>query len=700
MERAAVLDGSPVLTTRTVGIGLVSAVSLFLFLCVWHWRVAGELSLQGSASLALLVALYLVYGHLFTLASARLFQNTVGMPFQFLCGYFIFNTALFVLALCSPFGMRTNVAILGVLGAMTALALHGSTRRSRPGAGSEDAWAPWLALLIAGTGATIWCGDIQAPLQVEGDKTIFRVWPDVFIHVREISVFAQAHGLQTIRDIKLAGGPAPLYHFASYLSASAVSALGGASAMQVYAGFQLPFGILLTGLAAYCLVGKLLGRWAGVAATAAVVLLPDGYHQGFANRYLSYYFMSQVNLGMLYGIACAALSWLFVLDGCRRGKLQTVLLGYVFLGVCLFYKAHIFVANSYLLLMFPILFFTPLRRRWRVVTGIAATALFVAVVAYSQSNPRVPVLRLDGSGIGNYLKMLLHDYEPGVLKTFFTRVFLEESHGKPLQLVYALAMLSLSTFGVWTLLLPAAVAGARKRVALPVLCFPLLVVANYLVMAIGLAEDSRGVGTPDELLNRPLVWAHFVVAALGMGLLCRTWAGRVRPDSPLRGRVAAAALFGVMLCGAQYAAPGLQTYPGHRDMGDFSLSNAVPTCVVNAAAFIRAHGQPGDIVQDASGDPRFVLTALSERQLYVGAVGFGGAQREQQARRDDIARFMRLREAAQLEQFTATRGIAWFLANPQPALAWPVEIAGKPAYACGGYRLYRFPDAVRTASNP
>jgi hypothetical protein len=700
MGRAAVLNGPPVLTARAARIGLGSVASLFVFMCAWHWRVTGLLPLPAVAPIALLGALYLVYGHLFALASVRLFQNTVGLPFQFLCGYFVVNTALFVLALCSPFGMRIDVAILAGLGAIMAFIWRKRIQLSEAHAERGDAWAPWLALLIAGAGATIWCGDIQAPLQVEGDKTIFKVWPDVYIHVREISVFAQAHGLQTIHDIKLAGGSAPLYHFASYLSAAAISALGGASAMQVYAGFQLPFGILLTGLAAYCLVGKLLGRWPGVAAAAAVVLLPDGYHQGFANRDLSYYFMSQVNLGMLYGIACAALAWLFVLDGCRRGKLPTVLLGYGFLGICLFYKAHIFVANSYLLMMFPILFFPPLRRRWRVVAGIAATTLFVAVVAYSQTNPRVPVLRLDGSGIGNYLILLMRDYDPGVLKTFFTRVFLEEKHGKPLQLVYAVAMLSLSTFGVWTLLLPLAVAGARKRVGLPLLCFPLLAVANYLVMAIGLAQDSRGVGTPDELLNRPLVWAYFVVAALGAGLLYHIWAGRVLSDATLRSRLLAAALLGVALCGAWYAAPGLQTFPSNPAMRDFSVSNAVPTCVVNAAAFIRAHGRPGDIVQDPAGDPLFVLTALSERQLYVGAVGFGGTRREQFERGDEILRFMRLREADQLRQFAAARGIGWFLANPQPVLAWPAEILDRPAYMCGEYRLYRFPAAVRTASNP
>ena len=689
MERVAVLDEPAVLTGRAVRTGMLSIVSLFLFLCLWHWRMAGGLTLQAFAALALLLLHYLIFGHLWARASARLFRHTLGMPFQVLCGYFVFNTLLFILALCSPLGMAINVTVLGALAAGTAFALRKQARIPASCTTSGDAWAQWLVLLISGAGATIWCGDIQTPLQVDGDRTIFKVWPDVFIHVREISVFAQAHGLQTIQDIKFAGGSAPLYHFASYLSAAAISALGGASAMQVYGSFQLPFGILLTGLAAYCLVGKFLGRWAGVAATAAVVLLPDGFLQGFANRDLSYYFMSQVNLGMLYGIACAALAWLFVLEGCRRGQLQTVLLGYVFLGICLFYKAHIFVANSYLLLMFPVLFFTPLQRRWRVAIGLAVTVLFVAVVAFSQTNPRVPVMRLDGSGISDYLILLLRDYDPGMLKSFFTRVFLRESHGKPLQLMYALALLSLSTFGLWTLLLPLAVAGARKRVAVPLLWFPLLAVANYLVMAIGLAQDTRGVGTPEELLNRPLVWAHFVAAALGAGLLYHTWAARVLPHDPLRGRLSAAAVLVAALCGTCYWAPGLQ-----------GVSNTVPTCLVDAAAFIRAHGKSTDIVQDAAGDPQFTLTALSERQLYVGAVGFGGGRPEQPARRDEILRFMRLPEAAQLEQFTATRGIVWFLANPGPVLGWPAEISEHPIFTCGGYRLYRFPDAVHAAFKP
>lgn len=275
---------------------------------------------------------------------------------------------------------------------------------------------------------------------------------------------------------------------------------------------------------------------------------------------------------MLYGIACAALAWIFVIDGCRRGKIGTIALGYVFLVVCLFYKAHIFVANSYMLMMFPILFFTPLRTRWRVALALAASILFVAVVTVSQSHPRIPLLRLDGSGIGAYVTALLKDYENGLLKTFFTRVLVEEKHGKALQGMYAADMLLLSTIGVWLLVFPAALVGGRARIALPLLCFPVLVVANYLVMSLGLAPDSRSVGSFDELLNRPLVRAYFVVAVwtAGVAYYLLIGAGLPRPKL-VRGVLLAGIL--VAIGSTLVQVPNLQTFPERRYR---SLSNLAP----------------------------------------------------------------------------------------------------------------------------
>jgi hypothetical protein len=491
-----------------------------------------------------------------------------------------------------------------------------------------------------------------------------------------------------VQDIKLAGGRAPIYHFASYLSPAAISALSGASAMQVYASFQLPVGILLTGLAAFCLMGKLFGCWPGVASVIAIVLFPDAFQQGFQNRYLSYNFLAQVNLGMLYGIACAALAWMFVLDGCRRGKIATVLLGYAFLGLCAFYKAHIFVANSYLLMMFPFFFLRTVRPSLRAAMGVLATLLFCVVVTWSQTNPRVPVLRIDGSGIGTYIVQLLHDYEAGWMKQYFRRIFITEKHGRIVQAGYAAIMILLSTFGVWLAIFAVALAKARRIVTVDFWWFPVLVIANYTVMTLGLALDTRNVGTPDELVNRPLVWAYFVIASWSAAACYRIVFG----DNLPAGRAAGGIAFATIMCGiaACYNAPNLQTFPGRFERTNFVESGSVPVCLVKTAEYLRENSAHGDVIHDENYDPGFMLTALSERQLYVGETTFGGNSAIDQMRLNDIYPLSKMTDAARLKQFLGARGIDWVLQDPRTALAWPGSIVNHPAFACGGYRLFRF----------
>jgi hypothetical protein len=661
-----------------------NALLIVAFLWFWHIRVTGTLSLMAGVSLLLFVFACLAFGGAFTAAISRVFNSPGGVPFQFLTGFFIFNTCLFLMAILLPFAVTANFAALSVIG-VVAYAL---TTRRRIEVDISDQWAGIAAILVSGAASTLWCGDAQHSLHADGDIVVFQFWKDTFIHAREISVFANSHGLGTIHDIKLAGMPAPIYHFASYLSSAAMSALAGTPAIAVYSSFQLPLGIFLTGLAAYCLISQFFGIWPGVVATVAVTLVPDAYQQGFGNRYLSYFFLSQVNLGMLYGIASVAIGWAFMIEACRRGRLSLLAMAYAWLAVCLLYKAHIFVANSYLMFIFPAIFFIGIARWRRLVLAIFLSAVFAAVIGYSQTLGRVPLLRLDGSGIGAYIVLLLQDYDAGLLKDFFTRVFTVERHAKPIEALYAAGVLTLSTFGVWAAAAAVVTFLGRKKIPLVLLLMPVLVISNYLIMAMGLALDTRGIGTVDELVNRPLVWAFFLVAAWTAGLACHLVFDADAPRRHLK-IIAALACVGLALVTSIHAR-NLQTFPARAGYGSYEQANSVPLCLVKAAEYIRVLSAPGDLLQDSGNDPRFIVTAIAERQLFVGKLAFGGANKLQQDRLDAVRKLQSIDELQLLHEFAAYHQIAWYLLRPDSSPAWPAEFLRQPAFECQGYRVYRF----------
>ena len=664
----------------------LSLATVALTLMAWHFKVTGGLSVSAVSVCCLFVFVCFAYGRIFSIATKLEVNANTGIVYELITGFFVFNTLMFLLALASPLGVATNLSILSLIG---LLSLGWRWKAQRTSAPASVEIAGLIALLISGIAATIWCNDVQSSPVHAGQNLVYQVWQDVYIHVREISAFAQSHGISTIHDIKVAGAAAPIYHFASYIMPATIVSLTGATAMDVYASFQLPFGIFLTGLAAFSLIAAIWGPWAGVAAVVAVLVLPDGFQQGFGNRYLSYNFIAQVNPGMLYGIACISIAWIFVLEGCRRGKLVIIGIAYFLLVVCLLYKAHVFVANAFLIMIYPCIFFSRIKPRTRLIVGIVFTGIFFTVIGLSQSLPRVPILRLDGSGIGKYVPVLLLDFDKGILKDFFMRIFHAKDYSHLAQLIAAVGMLSLCTLGLWVAASVAMLFSIRKVAVPAVLAFPILVTANYLIMAIGLAVDTRDVGTPDELLNRPLVWAFFVVVAWTAGAGYHLVFGNGAPAAT-RTRVGAAILVCMAFFGTTAISKNLQTFPARRGYGTFESFNAVPVCLVKAAQFVREKSRPEEIIQDSLNDPRFVTTALAERQLYAGESTFGGLSREHKRRLDSLEYYLLAPDDESRERVAKSNGFTWYILHPKSIITWPESYLKQAVFECDGYRVFHF----------
>jgi hypothetical protein len=657
-----------------------------LFPSLWHAQVTHSFALKAFAVYVFLSAILLIHGRLFLRLASFAFKINTGLSLQFLCGYFLFNTLGFVLAIATPFSLYIDVLILFACG---VLGLLFCPRRATVHHERDDLLPNLLCLFLSGAGATLWCADSLNPVLSNGGVTIFQMWGDGFFHAREISTLSEAHGLQTMSNIQMSGTPASVYHYAAYLMPAVVSSLTGTGAYEVFSSFEIPFGILITGLAAFSLASSIWGMWPGTAATIAVVLLPDAYQQGFQNKLMSYNFVQQVNPGGLYGVAILALAWIFILDGCKTGKFTAIFFGYLIALISVVYKAQFFVANSFLIMVYPCLFIRGLKTKWRLAMAILLVSFFAYVIYLSQQSNFIPTLRLDGSFSRHYARLILSSYDAG----FFMPFFFRELVGQP-PLVFdtiMAGMILVTTFGLWVVACALIFFLPGKKPDRAAHYFPLFVILNYLVMAVGLAGDTKRIGMPEELVHRPLVWAYYAVAAWTGAALYASMMGNTAPTSRAGRIFAAAFVFASLTVPLSFSAK-LQTMAIWPGFADYRTFNSFPTSYVDACLYIRKHSHAGEIIQDSENDTRLALTGLAERQDFAAYDKAGRVQlRTPEGLRErvrELELFKNITNAADVTAFLRDRKISWYLLQPGTKVAWPPSFLESAVFNSMGYKVY------------
>ena len=672
----------PLATTFRVADLVVVAICATV-VAAWAALAAGSVSLTAwLACEAAFVAFYLAG----SLAAAwRPFAAGIlfDLPMRLLVGYSVVNTALFVLAWISPLGIVANFGLVSGLVAAAFLA-------TRPVRARDGAAMPGLcAVLVALVAATLWCQDSLLPIEVRGDITIIKPWIDSFYHTVHIRMFSAAHGASSIQDFRMAGVPARLYHYAAYLTPALIKQASGLPSYTAFAGILVPMGVFFAGLGAYALVASFWGTWPGLAACAALLLLPDGAQQGMGNTFLSYHWLAQISPGATFGLSMIALAWLFVLRGSTRGSLFQVGVGWMYGGVGVVYKAQFFVAIALVLLALPPLF---LRRRRRLRRGLriawlaVAMAAFVVVIVISQKLSVVPLIRLDGSSTGRFLDLVI-SYAGREAAGVFPGG--QIGSGKPWlpNLVLGAPYLLLATLGIIGPVLVALMFHLRKRVAGLFRIFPLVIAANFLVMALGLALDTRHVGTPEELQHRPFLLMYFVLAAWtgaagGFALLRSRWVGHLA--KPI-----IACLILLLLAVPALEGPNLQ---GLRTM-PHEAKIRIPTGLLRATEFMRDHGSAADVFQASSLDPMYIIAALSDRQPYYDRQLYWVRESELALlteRTSQVVQLMQLEDPGMVIMTAYRMGLQWFLLYPEQSVAWSPIVAAHPAFQSGGFKLYRF----------
>ncbi len=656
-------------------VALIAAV-----VAVWAAVAGGSFSPLALVSCeAAFLAFYLV-GSLWSgwpsLAGGVLFD----LPLRLLAGYATVNTALFVLAWFSPLGIVANFGIVFAV----AVALFLAARPTRSQAPGATVTFVALGLVLAAT--TLWCQDSLRPASEQAGAVVFKPWIDGFYHAVHLRIFGSGHGAATIQDFRLAGVPARLYHYGVYLTPAFVRQASGITSYAAFAGILVPVGVFFTGLGAYALVGTFWGRWPGLAAAAALLLLPDGAQQGMRNPYLSYHWLTQISPSATYGLALVAMAWLLVMRGCIQGRGLQVVAGWLVGGLLLFYKAHFFIASALLLLLVPPVFFRgSLGLRKRLLWAASALTAYLVTILSVRNVSGVPLIRLDGSGARQLLGLIGGFTEPEALRTFITqRVGTESSQLS--NLLVGTPFVLIAVLGLFIPLLVLLIIYLRKRAPAPLWLFPLMVIANFLTMFLGLALDLRS-STPDELSHRPLMVMYFMVAA---------WVGGAAALALLESR-RLGRLTRPLLIGLGVVLMAVPTFFGagvHRmwALRGITPPHYVPVGLVHAAYFIRDHGDARDLIQDSQLDRFCVLAALSERQPFVAYSQTRIAHNADLVgeRAEAVYDLMDLRDANAVRATARKLGIRWFLLTPGSTIDWPTEIADQPAFQLDGYKLYRF----------
>jgi hypothetical protein len=657
----------------------VVAVSLIAgVVAVWGALAEGAFSVTALlACEAMFFAFYLVGSVLAgckALAAGILFE----LPLRLLAGYAVVNTALLGLAWLSPLGVVGNFGLLLALG---LLAFYAAAERKRERGSSASLWL--IGICIVAT--TLWCQDSVRPISEEGDTLLFKPWVDGFYHAVHVRIFGASHGASSIEDFRLAGVPARPYHYGMYMLPAFIKQASGIASYSAFAGILAPVGVFFTGLAAYSFFGSLWGAWPGLAAAAALLLLPDGSQQGMRNPFMSYHWLTQISPSATYGLALLVVAWLFVIQGCTRGSRLQLVMGWLTFAIVALYKLHYVVASAFLLLLVPALFF---RRPWSVRrraawVASAAVVYFVALV-YVQKVPGVPLVRFDGSSLGEILRLVQSFAREGALRDFVVER-MGPQFAWSSNLLFGVPYVLLSMLGLFTALLPLLLIQLRKRVPRLHLLFPALLVANFLLMFFGLALDFES-STPDELSHRPLMIVYFFVVSWVGGAL-----GLILFESRGIARFARPAL--LALASAAMAVPALLGSGVQRMWAMPTISPVrVPVALVRVAEYVRTHGEAADIFQDSRFDRTYAIAALAERRAFVSHTLTRMPYRSDmvEARTAAIDRVMGIREPKLLVGTARAFGLRWFVLERGDRVDWPAQVVDNPVFEAGPFRLYEF----------
>ena len=218
----------------------------------------------------------------------------------------------------------------------------------------------------------------------------------------------------------------------------------------------------------------------------------------------------------------------------------------------------------------------------------------------------------------------------------------------------------------------------RKK-PLYIALFPLLVGTIYLIMALGFAMETRGIGEAEELQHRPFIWAYFVFTVWAIAGAYWILENVLQSSKWLNG-VAIAIGFGLLAVPWHFSA----------DVQNLEKGGGlihIPRCQYEAARYIGQVSDPQDLIQASNSS--VALSAFAGRQNWI-ALFNRRLPKNYESQMQLFNQTVNQSDKDTIEQFMHTQKIRYFVSEPGVTPDWNALFQNRIAFECEGYRVFDF----------
>jgi hypothetical protein len=419
-----------------------------------------------------------------------------------------------------------------------------------------------VGIALCGAVTLLWCHYSASAPATLARLGVLPVWVDYMIDGTVISSLGDplAQGAQSI---ELAGFPRAFYHSASYLLPAAFAQPFDLPGLPLATSVWLPLGFFTMCAGAHVFGSALAGSAGGLAAVAALALLPDAGDYGLRNALFGFDLHVLTRANAAYGVGIALVSFVLLQRWCEERRPQLLAASVALALGLVVIRAHLFLLAAPCVLAGAVMA-TAQFRRHRLIYLAGGLALLAAVY-----------LSLDGPRALRAFLVSVHD-QPGTAYAGWYESLLQR-HGERVAIPLGVLLVFPAFLGVFVLLYPVAV-WLRHRSALDTI--PLLLIAGY--AALLLLAPIPANGDPTEFTHRPFALVYAVVSAWTVAVLTE----RIR----FRWLVAASVAGLVAL----WPGSGLWSEGPKASWGWNYYARALTPGLAQAAGFLRKEGKPGD----------------------------------------------------------------------------------------------------------